>query len=171
MLKEFLEKLEQLVNISRWSMDPAGVAKVADVIEKWFTDLGWQVQRHDVSPEAGPLLQITNKGTERYDVALLGHMDTVYPAEATADWPFRVEGNMAYGPGVVDMKNGLVAMYMAAKALNEDSENAPAVCMLFNPDEEIGGRYSMDTMIGIVRNSPLLYVLEGSGTPRHHPLP
>ena len=164
MLKEFLEKLEQLVNISSWSMDPAGVAKVADVIEKWFTDLGWQVQRHDVGPEAGPLLQITNTGTERYEVALLGHMDTVYPAEATADWPFRVEGNMAYGPGVVDMKNGLVAMYMAAKALNEDPENAPAVCMLFNPDEEIGSRYSMDTMIGIVRNSPLLYVLEGSGT-------
>ena len=74
MRKEFLEKLEQLVNISSWSMDPAGVAKVADVIEGWFKDLGWQVQRHDVGSKAGPLLQITNKGTERYDAALLGHM-------------------------------------------------------------------------------------------------
>ena len=164
MLKEFLEKLEQLVNISSWSMEPAGVTRVADVIEGWFTDLGWQVQRHNVGPEAGPLLQVTNKGTEKYDVVLLGHMDTVYPAESNPGWCFRTEGNIAYGPGVADMKNGLVSMYMAAKALNEDPEHAPAVCMLFNPDEEIGGRYSMKTMIEIVKNSPLLYVLEGSGT-------
>ena len=112
-------------------MEPAGVTRVADVIEGWFTDLGWQVQRHNVGPEAGPLLQVTNKGTEKYDVVLLGHMDTVYPAESNPGWCFRTEGNIAYGPGVADMKNGLVSMYMAAKALNEDPEHAPAVCMLF----------------------------------------
>ena len=168
-LREFLEKLAEIVNIDSGSRDPAGITAVADVITGWFTDLGWQVQRHNVGPETGPLLQITNKGTERYDAVLLGHMDTVFPKGSAAERPFRVEGGRAYGPGVVDMKNGLVSMYFVAKALSEEPERSPAVCMLFNPDEEIGARYSKHKMIEIVANSPLLYVLEGAeGDPDLH---
>ena len=161
-LKEFLDKLEEIVNISSWSYDPAGITAVADVIAGWFTGLGWQVTRHDLGEETGPLLQITNQGTDKYDAALLGHMDTVYPSESTAGWPFRVEGETAFGPGVVDMKNGLVSMYFVAKALTELGDKAPSVCMLFNPDEEIGARYSKKKMIEIAANSPRLYVLEGA---------
>lgn len=163
-LKEFLDKLEEIVNIDSGSRSPAGITAVADVIAGWFTDLGWQVTRHHVGDETGPLLQITNKGTDKYDVALLGHMDTVFNDGTVAERPFRVEGDTAYGPGVADMKNGLVAMYFAARELSKDPENSPAVCMLFNPDEEIGARYSKHKMIEIVAGSPLLYVLEGSGT-------
>ena len=157
----FLCRLAEIVNIDSCSHDPAGITAVADVIAGWFTDLGWQVQRHDLGPETGPLLQITNKGTERYNAVLLGHMDTVFPGGTVAERPFRVEGNVAYGPGVMDMKGGLVAMYFIARALSKDPEHSPAVCMLFNPDEEIGSPYSQKKMIGIVERSPRLYVMEG----------
>ncbi len=161
-LQEFLDKLAEIVNIDSGSRDPAGITAVADVITGWFTDLGWQVKRYDLGDETGPLLQITNKGTDKYDAVLLGHMDTVFPAGTVAERPFRVEGGRAYGPGVVDMKNGLVAMYFIAKALSAEPEKSPAVCMLFNPDEEIGSVYSKDRMIEIVANSPRLYVMEGA---------
>ena len=167
--REYLSKLAEIVNIDSNSRDPAGITAVADVISGWFTDLGWQVIRHDLGPETGPLLQITNKGTERYDAVLLGHMDTVFPKGTAAERPFRVEGGRAYGPGVVDMKNGLVSMYFVAKALSEEPERSPAVCMLFNPDEEIGARYSKDQMIAIAAKSLRLYVLEGAeGDPDLH---
>lgn len=160
MLREFLERLEQLVNIDSWSHDPAGVAVVADVITAWFEELGWQVLRHDVGAETGPLLEITNRGSVRFDAVFLGHMDTVFPTGTAAERPFRVEGGRAYGPGVSDMKAGLVTMYFIARALSADPENAPAVCMLCNPDEEIGSRRSMEKMCEITARSPRLYVLE-----------
>ena len=163
MLQEYLNRLEQLVNIDSSSLDPTGITAVADVIEDWFRDLGWQVQRHDVGKETGPLLEISNRGTDRYDAVLLGHMDTVFPGGTAGERPFRVEGNMAYGPGVVDMKNGLAAMYMIAAALTEDPAGSPAVCMLFNPDEEIGSCYSRAKLCEIVGRSSRLYVMEGSG--------
>ena len=160
MLREFLEKLEQLVNVDSWSHDPAGISAVADVITAWFEELGWQVLRHDVGAETGPLLEITNRGSVRFDAVLLGHMDTVFPTGTAAERPFRADGSRAYGPGVSDMKAGLVTMYFVAKALSADPENAPAVCMLCNPDEEIGSRRSMEKMCEITARSPRLYVLE-----------
>lgn len=163
MLQEFLVKLEQLVNIDSWSHDPVGVSAVADVIEGWYRDLGWRVQRHDVGAGAGPVLEISNRGNERFDAVFLGHMDTVFRPGTVAQRPFRVEGDRAYGPGVSDMKAGLVAMYFIAKALSADPENAPAVCMLCNPDEEIGSRSSMEKMCEITARSSRLYVLESPG--------
>ena len=159
-VRAFLEKLEEIVNVDSGSFCPEGIRAVADIIAGWFTELGWQVIRHDLGEETGPLLQITNKGTDRYDAVLLGHMDTVFPAGTAAERPFRTEGDLAFGPGAADMKCGLVTMYFVARALTEDPEHAPAVCMLFNPDEEIGGRYSKEKMIELTAKSPRLYVLE-----------
>ena len=163
MIQEFLNKLEEIVNIDSGSFCPAGIAAVADVIAGWFAALGWQVTRHDLGGETGPLLEITNRGTEKYDAVLLGHMDTVFAEGTAAERPFRVEGDLAFGPGVVDMKGGLVVRYFVAKALSALGEQAPAVCMLFDPDEEIGARYSAAKMIEVAAKGSRLYVLEGTG--------
>ncbi|GAA2050191.1 M20 family metallopeptidase [Catenulispora yoronensis] len=67
-------------------------------------------------------------------VLLLGHFDTVWPAGTLGEWPFEVAGAVATGPGVVDMKSGIVVM-MAAMALVADTSR---VGLLLTCDEESG---------------------------------
>ena len=117
-LNLYLKQLEMLVNIDSGSHNAAGVNKVADVIEGWYRDLGWHVINHDVGPEAGRLMEISNRPADHYDVMFVGHMDTVFPDGTAEKRPFSMDEENVYGPGVGDMKNGDTAMYHVA--LNAD---------------------------------------------------
>jgi len=70
-------------------------------------------------------------------VLLLGHTDTVWPAGELAKRPFKIDGGRATGPGVFDMKSGIVLMWMALRAVKD----CP-VTVLLNSDEEIGSNSS-----------------------------
>ena len=69
---------------------------------------------------------------------LLCHYDTVWPLGTLAELPFRVEGDRAWGPGIFDMKAGLVQAVWALRALAATGLPRPAVRLLLNGDEEIG---------------------------------
>ena len=69
---------------------------------------------------------------------LIGHIDTVFPAGTTAARPFKIESNRAYGPGVADMKNGVIAIYAALSKLDPAVRDKLSIGVLHNPDEEIG---------------------------------
>ena len=71
-------------------------------------------------------------------IVFLGHMDTVFPAGTAAARPFRVEGGRAYGPGVADMKAGVVANMFAARALKDLGLIDVPMTLMFSPDEELG---------------------------------
>ena len=73
-------------------------------------------------------------------VLLIGHMDTVFDPGTAAARPFRIEDGVAYGPGVTDMKSGLLAGLYAIKALVGELGGVPFERLTFvaNPDEEIG---------------------------------
>ena len=162
-LNLYLKQLETLVNIDSGSHNAAGVNKVADVIEGWYRDLGWHVVNHDVGPEAGRLMEISNRPADHYDVMFVGHMDTVFPDGTAEKRPFSMDEENVYGPGVGDMKNGDTAMYHVA--LNADPkvlENLN-ICMLYNPDEEIGSRYSREKMDEIGRKADIIVVMESAG--------
>lgn len=68
------------------------------------------------------------------DVLLLGHYDTVWPAGTVHDWPFAVSGSIATGPGVCDMKAGIVQMFAALELLPDTSR----IGVLLTCDEETG---------------------------------
>ena len=72
--------------------------------------------------------------TEKPRVLLLCHVDTVWPLGTLARWPFRVEGVRATGPGVVDMKAGIVQALFAVSALGAP----PGLRLLVTTDEEVG---------------------------------
>jgi glutamate carboxypeptidase len=72
---------------------------------------------------------------------LIGHMDTVFEPGTAAERPFQIEGEMARGPGVADMKGGLLAGLYALSALDLAGLR-PAVTFVANPDEEIGSPFS-----------------------------
>ena len=70
---------------------------------------------------------------------VMGHLDTVHPVGTLAALPWRREGNLAYGPGIMDMKGGVYAALEALRALARAGiETALPVTVLLTPDEEVG---------------------------------
>ena len=93
-------------------------------------------------------------GTPR--VLVLGHLDTVWPLGTLARWPFRVDGDVATGPGVFDMKAGLVQALHGLSLL----PSLDGVCVLLNVDEETGSATSRDLILDTVRGCRAALVCE-----------
>lgn len=105
-LPTYIKQLETLVNVDCGTRTPQGVAKIADILTPMFEQIGFTVTRHQISDEAGPCLEITNKpDAEQYDVMLSGHMDTVFPEGTVAKRPLTFDDEKIYGPGTSDMKS------------------------------------------------------------------
>ena len=159
-LNEYLEKLEDIVNIDSGSKMPDGVSRIADYFEALYKELGLSVIRRRFSEAAGPCLEIHNGPEEdRIDLLLVGHMDTVFPAGTAAERPFRREGDCAYGPGSVDMKCGLVSIYYLMKELLSLG-TALNICIAMNSDEEISSNYSKEWLKSLARRSDYAFVME-----------
>lgn len=164
-LKDYIDRLEALVNIESGSLNAAGITRVADTLTGWYEQLGgWQVTTHHLDDRTGPLLEITNRpGADHYDVTFVGHMDTVFPDGTVAKRPFTKDDVNCYGPGVGDMKDGDVAMYEIAKLLSPQTAGKLSICMAYNPDEEIGSVYSREKLDEIARKSDYIFVMESAG--------
>jgi len=99
-------------------------------------------------------------------VLLLGHLDTVWPSGTTERWPFAVEGARATGPGIFDMKAGLVQALFAMAESARRGDPSPGVVLLVTSDEEIGspgGRAHIEREAAI---SSAVFVLEASADGR-----
>ena len=145
--EQFLQDLEAVVNMDSGSGDAPGLAKVATFFQERFERLGWQVRRFEFQAGAVPCLEIVNResrpGDGKFDFLFLGHMDTVFAPGTAAARPFSVRDGRAYGPGVCDMKAGLVSVLHAAEAAQQAGFcEALSVCIAFNSDEEVGSRGS-----------------------------
>ncbi|MGD8487898.1 MAG: M20/M25/M40 family metallo-hydrolase, partial [Anaerolineae bacterium] len=111
------QALEQLVMIESPTNERDSVNAVGEWLTEAFRPLGATVER---LPQAafGDHLRVT-WGDGEGQILLIGHMDTVWPLGETARRPFRVQGNRATGPGIFDMKGGLVVALYAVTALHE----------------------------------------------------
>ena len=92
---------------------------------------------------------------------IVGHYDTVWPVGTVAERPFEVDGNIIRGPGVFDMKGGLVQLVIALRTLR-DLELSPSVMpvIFVNADEEIGSRTSGHFIRMLARGADRAFVLE-----------
>jgi glutamate carboxypeptidase len=150
--RDALDLLRRLVSIDSPTSDKAGVDRVGDRVAEELRAAGARVGiirqegagnvlravlgpegDRDVPGAAG--LRSGREGT----AMLLGHLDTVWPTGEAARRPFRVDGPWAYGPGVFDMKVGIVLCVLLARAAGEAllRPRVPIVC-LFSGDEETG---------------------------------
>ncbi|MCT4620816.1 MAG: M20 family metallopeptidase [Marinisporobacter sp.] len=160
-LKEYLKNLEVMVNQDSGSKDPEGISKIALFMGDLYTKMEWMVKVHKFHEEAGPCLEIRNNHEDSIDLLLIGHMDTVFPKGTAKERPFNIKGDLAFGPGVVDMKSGLLSMYYALKSLNlKDLEKEPSICVALNSDEEISSRFSRSWIESLARKSKYAFVLE-----------
>ncbi len=98
------------------------------------------------------------KGSKK--ILMIGHFDTVWDVGRL---PFRIEGNRAYGPGIFDMKAGLIQVLWALKAIKEVSGDLDCkIVCFFNSDEEIGSITSRRYIESEAINSQAAFILEPS---------
>jgi len=138
-LPRYLAELESLVNIDCGSYTPEGVNRIAGFCTDALSAMGASVERRPT--EGLGDLVIGRLPGDGPRLLLIGHMDTVFDPGTAAERPFRREGDRALGPGVTDMKGGLLAGLHALAAL-QASGIRPAVTYVCNPDEEIGSPFS-----------------------------
>jgi glutamate carboxypeptidase len=159
---ELLERLELLVNIDSGTGQVAGIDHIMTYLEQWLGDLGFTVTLHD-SASFGHNLVARLKGKGGVRLLLVGHVDTVYSAGAVAAQPFEVRDGLAYGPGVIDMKSGvLMGMYALRVLLETGFEEFGELCFVFNNDEEVGSPGSASLLREIAQQVDTGLVLEAS---------
>lgn len=137
---EMLEFLEKLVNIDSPSREKAAVDAVGAAIRAFLERDGIAVEAI-TNDTYGDVLKATvpaSGGSNAPPIMMMGHRDTVFPRDETTRRPFRSDGERAYGPGVGDMKGGLVVNAFILRALKRRGGAARAVVGLFTSDEEIG---------------------------------
>lgn len=162
-----LQQLEELVSIESPSDNKAAVDRASQRMASWFEPLGkvrWHRQK-----EFGDVLECrfapirsskTASGEQRKPILLLGHLDTVWPMGTLASMPFRITKGRAFGPGVYDMKTGVMMALHAIAMLRETDALANPVVVLLNSDEEIGSPCSRAVTEKIARECSAVFVLE-----------
>jgi glutamate carboxypeptidase len=160
----FVEALRQMVDLDCGTYTPEGVNRVADLCVERFAALGFGVERHPHRPGAGERqlgdCLVGRGGDEGPRVLLIGHMDTVFSEGTAAERQFRIEGDRAFGPGVSDMKGGLLAGFAALDALQATGGLTMPVTYVCNPDEEIGSIFSKGIIEDCAREAEVCFVLE-----------
>lgn len=157
---DFVDSLARLVATESPSYDRSSVEAGQGVLDELGRDLlgleaSWRAQ-----PDGPPTLSwSTGDPDDPARVLLLGHVDTVFPLGTVARRPFDVRDGLATGPGVFDMKAGLLVALHAMRSLGPDRP----VTLLVTGDEEIGSWGSRDLIAAEARRSQAVIVLEGAG--------
>jgi len=119
-LPETLELLHQMVQINSYTANREGVNRLARFTADAFSPLGFQAEFVPSSnPEFGNHLVLTRRGHEPKNIALVSHLDTVFPPEEEERNNFRwqLEGDRIFGPGTQDIKGGTAMMWLVLSAL------------------------------------------------------
>lgn len=144
---EIYEHLSELVNINSFSTNLSGLKQVSEKLIEIAGSLGIELETRvvDSDPDSRPHLLFDNSCGRKY-YAFVGHFDTVHPPESDFK-SIRSDGENLIGPGVLDMKNGLLIALYSFVILREllPADKIP-VKMLFNSDEEVGSPVSRELM-------------------------
>jgi glutamate carboxypeptidase len=163
-LAAYLDDLERLVNIDCGTYTPDGVDEIGRWTARFLGELGAEVDvRPDPEGRFGKTVVATFHGrADGPRVLLIGHMDTVFDVGTAASRPFRIDDGVAYGPGVTDMKSGLLAGLYALKAITDELDGLPFERLTFiaNPDEEVGSPSSRDHIRAAAADADVCLVLE-----------
>jgi glutamate carboxypeptidase len=162
-LPSYLADLERVVNVDCGSYTKAGVDTVGAWTADYLRGLGATVERR-ADARLGDTVVAVLKGQSNAGprVLLIGHLDTVFDEGTAAARPFRIDGDRAYGPGVTDMKSGLLAGLYAIAALRGVLDELPFERLIYiaNPDEEIGSIASTPHIREFAAQSDVCLVLE-----------
>lgn len=156
-----LELLERVVNIDSGSYDKAGVDAVGEAFIRFFAERGLPiaVEPDDAFGNAIHIRLDETRSNEK-PIVLMGHRDTVFPKGEAARRPFRIENGRAYGPGVSDMKAGLVMNAFVLDAFKRFGGAPAPLAGLITSDEEIASPSSRPVIERVAREARCVFNAE-----------
>lgn len=162
--QEYLRLLQDLTLAESPSDDASSQLHIRELLANELERLGFRVWRLPGRSSGGMLYARPGRRRRKAPAQLmLGHYDTVWPLGTLAEMPFLREGDVVHGPGVYDMKGGLVQALLALQALRHFSlEPAVTPHLFMNSDEEIGSRESRRYIEALAPLMDRVFVLEPS---------
>jgi glutamate carboxypeptidase len=165
-MEQYLEDLKAIVNVDSGTYTKPGVDRVGAYLRDRFEDFSFSTY-FDKQQTYGDHLVATHSGNNPQGarILLVGHMDTVFPDGEVERRPFslgeRNKLRIAKGPGVLDMKSGLlIGMYGLRLLIDSGLPDYQQVTCIFNSDEEIGSPASKPLIQELARQSDAVIVLE-----------
>ena len=160
---EMVAALKELVLLESPTHDKAACDQLCGVLADKFVELGGRVKVHR-QRKAGDHLQVDFGGERgRKPILLLGHYDTVYNRGTLASMPWRESKGLVYGPGVFDMKGGIVQTMFCIRALQESGQLQRPVTVLLVSDEEEGSASSRAITEKLAARTQAVLVCEPAG--------
>jgi glutamate carboxypeptidase len=179
-LPEYLNILRQMVEINSFTANADGVNRLAEYTASIFEPLGFQPEFiQSVNPKFGKHLFLTpqtNSISRRPTIALISHLDTVFPPEEEIqnNFSWRVEGERAFGPGVIDIKGGTVMIYSLLDALREFApeifSNVRWLICLDASEETLSEDFGKLCLERLPTESTLACLVFEGGTPNPEPI-
>ena len=157
-----LSLLADLVNIDSNSFDKAGVDKVADRLRIFFDNHGIPYETIPLTDHGDALRAVVSGGDGNRPILLCGHRDTVFATGEVEKRPFSTRDGKAFGPGVADMKPGLVINAFILAAFHKFGGHPNPLVGLFTGDEEIGSPSSKNIIIAEAEKARLAFNSEPS---------
>jgi len=168
LLPRYLADLEALVNIESGSYTKVGVDEVETWMARRLEALGASIERHPNTELGDTIVATFERAVDGPTVMLIGHTDTVFKVGYLAHRPFEIRGDEILGPGVSDMKSGLLMGLYALEALRalgpDPADWLPVGKLIYivNPDEEIGSPISRSLIADLARGADAAFVMEAA---------
>ena len=160
--ENMLSLMADLVNIDSNSFDKAGVDKVAARLRVFFDNHGIPYDTIPMTDHGDALRAVVSGGDGNKPILLCGHRDTVFATGEVEKRPFSTRDGKAFGPGVADMKPGLVINAFILAAFHKFGGHPNPLIGLFTGDEEIGSPSSKDIIIAEAEKARLAFNSEPS---------
>lgn len=178
--ERMLARLDALVSLETPTGDHAAIVAAQRLVRSWIDPV---IGADGIVEVVDGVPHLRWHGGDAPTVLLLGHLDTVFPSGTTRSRPFTMDGDRAAGPGVFDMKAGIVIMAEALALVERPGE----VAVLLTSDEEIGSitsrglvereatragsvlvlEPSLDGAVKVARRGGSIYRLEVHGRAAH----
>lgn len=167
-LPDLERRIVDLVEVESFSTDLPALSRCLDLIQGWIAELFGENATMSVKESNihGDTLIVHLPGTVDTNVLFVGHYDTVWPSGTLAAWGQREyedeDGRRRLsGPGIFDMKTGVVQMIAIAKLL-QDAEATPSITLVINGDEELGSPFSRQFIEAEADKTDAAFVFEAS---------
>jgi glutamate carboxypeptidase len=159
---ELKQLLKLLVETESPSHDKAAVDRVGSIVAEEARRLGAEVEVIPNAETGNHVLARFRPATLNLQpILILCHMDTVFPLGTLPRMPYREADGKIYGPGVLDMKAGIVIALAAIEDARKHGLNRP-VTLLCTSDEEIGSHTSRGHIERLAKESALVFVFEAA---------